>query len=297
MAASVFGGSPGHHNRIIHNSVSSQMMADGLSSHQQIPSFYQNNKQSSSLASLKHSTALSSVSVNPIKPNILFAQTPPPFVTSYIATPQQTDIQHALPNQQFNSLPTFAPTTQHCQVPPELPKKMRSKLYRPSNSGTLPPPTLSSHVDKHHLCNTKRKSAVELLAESKAYYVKSEVVLDRKQKLSYQNKRTLTGGRMSGQISPPHTFPHQRAYTLNNRRTASANSELLQMKLRRLINDPAASKESNSYTNSISCKDNYYRRPIYDLEDMKFEPPKQFSSNKRLTQEVCIAALRLLIII
>lgn len=31
--------------------------------------------------------------------------------------------------------------------------------------------------------NNKRKSAVELLAESKAFYVKSETVLDRKQEL------------------------------------------------------------------------------------------------------------------
>lgn len=31
--------------------------------------------------------------------------------------------------------------------------------------------------------NNKRKSAVELLAESKAFYVKSEMVLDRKQEL------------------------------------------------------------------------------------------------------------------
>lgn len=31
--------------------------------------------------------------------------------------------------------------------------------------------------------NFKRKSAVELLAESKAYYVKSETVLDRHQQL------------------------------------------------------------------------------------------------------------------
>lgn len=94
---------------------------------------------------------------------------------------------------------------------------------------------------------------------------------------------------ITGLISPSHTFPHQRAHTLNNRRSAPSNSELLQMKLRRLINDSALPKENtfDFYSMTYSRKSNYCRRPSFDLEDTKFEPPKQFSTPKCLNQEVC----------
>lgn len=84
-----------------------------------------------------------------------------------------------------------------------------------------------------------------------------------------------------GLISPSHTFPHQRVNTLNNRRSVSANSELLQIKLRRLINDSSSPKDSvfDSYVQKA-------RRPSFDLEHTKFEPPHQFSSPKRFNQEV-----------
>uniref|UniRef100_A0A182NMB3 FAM110_C domain-containing protein n=1 Tax=Anopheles dirus TaxID=7168 RepID=A0A182NMB3_9DIPT len=61
-----------------------------------------------------------------------------------------------------------------------------------SQSVSLPPQhsqTLSSY---HQLRSSKRKSAVELLAESKPFYVKSETVLDRQQQLL--NKRSSGGG-------------------------------------------------------------------------------------------------------
>lgn len=267
------------------------MMTDPSYYHEPAAHYLQKNKQSANLVSLKHSTALSSSAVNPISSQISFA--PPQPLLSYISPQKPPDVQHPLSNQQqYNSLPTFIPPPPTAaaiavanQIPPQLPKKTRPKNFRPNSSGALPSSsTLNSNLDKHHTCNSKRKSAVELLAESKAYYVKSEVVLDRKQKLNYQNLRSSCGT-ISGQISPSHTFPHQRAHTLNNRK--SANSELLQMKLRRLINDPSVPKESDSYSiNANKSNDNYYHRPIYDLEDTKFEPPKQFSSNKRLTQEV-----------
>ena len=85
-----------------------------------------------------------------------------------------------------------------------------------------------------------------------------------------------------GLISPSHTFPHQRTTPHSNRRSVSANSELLQMKLRRLINDSSSPKESvfDSYVQQKN------RRPSFDLEHTKFEPPQQFSSPKRLNQEV-----------
>lgn len=94
---------------------------------------------------------------------------------------------------------------------------------------------------------------------------------------------------ITGLISPSHTFPHQRAHTLNNRRSAPSNSELLQMKLRRLINDSALPKDNtfDFYSMTNSSKTNYCRRPSFDLEDTKFEPPKQFSTPKCLNQEVC----------
>lgn len=99
-----------------------------------------------------------------------------------------------------------------------------------------------------------------------------------------------------GLISPSHTFPHQRVHTLNNRRSVSANSELLQIKLRRLINDSSSPKDSvfDSYVLSSQQQQQHHhqqqqqksRRPSIDLEHTKFEPPHQFSTPKRLNQEV-----------
>lgn len=50
-----------------------------------------------------------------------------------------------------------------------------------SNSGGL---SLSHHYHHNTLRSSKRKSAVEMLAESKPFYVKSETVLDRQQQLN-----------------------------------------------------------------------------------------------------------------
>lgn len=68
------------------------------------------------------------------------------------------------------------PTLQY-QTPPQLPKKTRPKQqnFRPINSGNIIHSGAPSIIDIQHLRNPKRKSAVELLAESKPYYVKSEI--------------------------------------------------------------------------------------------------------------------------
>lgn len=61
-----------------------------------------------------------------------------------------------------------------------------------SGPSSGPPPLSIYQVKEHHNnylmshsrnYNYKRKSAVEMLAESKPYYVKSETVLDRHQQL------------------------------------------------------------------------------------------------------------------
>lgn len=148
MAASVYGGSPAHHNRIVHNAnglsnAHNQIMSDRGLSHGH-PTFYHDPAHylPHQYTSAKDTTALSSI----------FA----------------------------------APSSQH-QIPPQLPKKTK-KSYRTISSGTAVHSGIVN--DSHYIRNTKRRSAVELLAESKSYYVKSEHVLDKKQQLLYQSMRT-----------------------------------------------------------------------------------------------------------
>lgn len=170
MAASVYGGSPAHHNRIVHNSngLSSshnQIMSDGLThSH---PSFYHDTAHylpHQSLNALKHSRALSSIFVD---------QTPQPHAT-----------------------------------PPILPKKTK-KTYRTISGGTAV--HSGSMIDPHYVRNAKRKSAVELLAESKPYYVKSENVLDKKQQLLYQSMRTPLATKSNSIILPSNACKWQKS--------------------------------------------------------------------------------------
>lgn len=175
MAASVYGGSPAHHNRIVHNSnglsnAHNQIMSDGLSHAH--TSFYHESAHylphHQKFSSLKHSTALSSIFVAPssVQPS------PPPPLPSHQHQKQQQQHHH---QQQ-----------QHNQIPPILPKKTK-KTYRTISGATA---IHSGFInDPHYVRNIKRKSAVELLAESKPYYVKSENVLDKKQQLFYQSMR------------------------------------------------------------------------------------------------------------
>lgn len=112
-------------------------------------------------------------------------------------------MQHQYPSLQY-------------QTPPQLPKKTRPKQhFRSINSGNII--RTSAAIDVQHMRNAKRKSAVELLAESKPYYVKSEItpsqitsrwrrwgvddtpnspndlaILDRKQQVMHQSGRTFS---------------------------------------------------------------------------------------------------------
>ncbi|XP_059613205.1 uncharacterized protein LOC132259549 [Phlebotomus argentipes] len=150
---------------------------------------------------------------------------------------------------------------------------MSAAIYRESPHGTpshFPqgqPPFFSSpaslqhfHQPHPHLAygqrHCKRKSAVELLAESKPLYVKSETVLDRDQQLfrGVPMRKTRHSGCESPQhsasafsadmLSPSRTLSQQASRhavqpTRASRRSASAlaiNSDLLQTKLRKLLN-------------------------------------------------------------
>lgn len=62
------------------------------------------------------------------------------------------------------------------------------------------------------LCNYKRKSAVEMLQESKAYYVKSEHVLDKKQVLKNIGHLRLASPAL---LPPPRPKTHQRTVSLD----------------------------------------------------------------------------------
>lgn len=136
-------------------------MSDGLS-HAHSP-FYHDPApylpHHQNFTSLKHSTALSSI-----------------FVAQTLSTSSPTTVNAIQQQQQ-----------QQHQIPPQLPKKTK-KNYRTISGGTAIHSGLIN--DPHYVRNAKRKSAVELLAESKPYYVKSENVLDKKQQLMYQSMRT-----------------------------------------------------------------------------------------------------------
>lgn len=54
-----------------------------------------------------------------------------------------------------------------------------------------------------------------------------------------------------GLISPSRVFPHQRTPVLSARRDTSSNTNLLQLKLRRLLND--SNKETVSSPEPLSC--------------------------------------------
>lgn len=161
MATSVFGGSPVHHNRNVHNS-------NGLSNaHNQINS-----------------------------ENLSYAHAHPSYYH---------EAAHILPHKNFTSLKhskafpsiVVAQQSQSYHIPPILPKKMK-KTYRTIVGDSIVHCTFPNDA---HFKNTKRKSAVELLAESKPYYVKSENVLDKKQQLLYQSGRTSLATKSNSNIA------------------------------------------------------------------------------------------------
>ncbi|XP_053684158.1 uncharacterized protein LOC128734144 [Sabethes cyaneus] len=130
-------------------------------------------------------------------------------------------------------------------------------------------------IHYHNMRNSKRKSAVELLAESKPFYVKSEVVLDRQQQLSM---RSGGSGPVSGSymLSPSRTLPQsssqlqpishhsqsqqQQQQRPASRRSASSGSDLLQTKLRKLLNT-ADSKET-IIPSEMNLNSKYGQQPL-----------------------------------
>lgn len=136
-------------------------------------------------------------------------------------------------------------------------------------------------LTKSQSMRSKRKSAVELLAESKAYYVKSETVRDSQQVLplrigpcmhnAYATIRakpsvacipmtTTVGGwrpismpqsyyNIDMAVSPSRSLPPLRVS--NGRRSTSACSDVLQNKLRKLLNTD--SRENISISNNTEC--------------------------------------------
>ncbi|KOB67051.1 Uncharacterized protein OBRU01_17612 [Operophtera brumata] len=104
------------------------------------------------------------------------------------------------------------------------------------------PRSLAPQQHQHH---QKRKSAVELLAETKAFYVKSETVLDRKQELPLRVSsglsqaiaaggcRLVSSGALGNDTSL-HCNPYATTGRAGTRRAVSAG-EGLQSTLRRLL--------------------------------------------------------------
>ncbi len=93
---------------------------------------------------------------------------------------------HHLPNALQQSTPIISATlNQSANIifPP-------TSYISSSNPATLSSSQFAAHTLMHHHNVhrlSKRKSAVELLADSKPFYVKSETVLDRQQQLNYRS--------------------------------------------------------------------------------------------------------------
>lgn len=98
----------------------------------------------------------------------------------------------------------------------------QSPYHHHTNSMIVPPVSYQSPVSvqspyHHHLRladvahrrdkSAKRKSAVEMLAESKPFYVKSEMVLDRQQQLSIRGSNSASSCKYSEQLIIFANFP------------------------------------------------------------------------------------------
>lgn len=292
MAAVVYGGSPRQHNRITggHHLHSSQNVPPPVPTHQY---------------GIHHSTISTPHPLLP--PPASYQNLPPPPSTNLIIMPPPLYMTSS-------ETTTMSTTSQYHQY-------SSSHDQQPLSLPPLPPtPTHSHHYHQqfqHHssvMCrqnNTKRKSAVELLAESKPFYVKSENVLDRSQHLHFRSLSGGFGGKCiiscmhskrgclvlnffsvcssSAFNSPPSTHlcmeqqPHQQPQQsrlsstlispsrlhnshqnrIANRRSASTSSDLLQTKLRKLLN--ADSKDSD-YQYNPSQHSDYYNSSSKDCD-------------------------------
>lgn len=198
MATVVYGGSPRHHNRIM-------VTSSGIVPAVVVPNFHKPMLPVSIPPPPMHSYASASYHHQCHGPNQIghhqqqyatFTSTSIISQTKIYAPPKT----YGAPGQPklHKQLPPTPPTPRHQQqqpqLPPQLPLKMRQR-HHPSNAsvGSIPMESAAARF-------IKRKTAVELLAESKPYYVKSEVVLDRKQHLN----QLRSGGRSTdAKLSPP----------------------------------------------------------------------------------------------
>lgn len=170
MAAVVFGGSPRHHssNHSGHRSANTNSFKTIA------------GRLAQSSPSLQYTKPTQpSVHMNPAS-NTIF---PPP--TSFIssATPIASVVTSGNMHLQYQQQQHQAQYQQH-----------HSGMHHQSQ----PQPNMShQQQQQHHFRHSKRKTAVEMLAESKQFYVKSEMVLDRQQQLSYSGRAVASGQQQS----------------------------------------------------------------------------------------------------
>lgn len=182
---------------------------------------------------------------------------------------------------------------------------------------TMMYPTLT----KSQSMRSKRKSAVELLAESKSFYVKSETVRDTTQAqparpppnfaIGYMRSKSVTAGtRQADTYCRPITLPQcnydkslllvpvrklfvvdmavspsRSLPPLSHRRSAyTASSDLLQNKLRQLLDCDSAEELSVEHLAPLSPPAEYAQRCHKSLPDLHCrEPSSNKSSNKSLS--------------
>lgn len=175
MAAAVFGGSPRHHS-------------SSHSGHRSVAD--RNTKNFNTIAGrLAHSTpslqhpppTQPGIHTNPSS-NTIF---PPP--TSFIssATPVASVVTSASANmhQQFHQNQSQSQPYPHQMFIQQQQQQQNQPQHHLSHQ----------QQQQHHFRHSKRKTAVELLAESKPFYVKSETVLDRQQQLPYGVRVVASG--------------------------------------------------------------------------------------------------------
>lgn len=93
------------------------------------------------------------------------------------------------PPENYQNITSPSSSTNRILIPPPLYDQPQSLSLQ--DTPPTPPPQQFHFSTICRQTSTKRKSAVELLAESKPFYVKSENVLDRSQHL---HLRSLSGG-------------------------------------------------------------------------------------------------------
>lgn len=192
MATVVFGNSPRHHNRIMVASSSGNIATDPNYTNQMIPPPIPPHRPHSTSPAYHH-------------PQQIGIPHPYATLTTTSIISQKIYMPSTMPSAQYNTLqppPLPAKQSHHAQyhslpasisihqpLPPQLPQKTR-RFYPGNVNGAN---FLTDIGTIAHARLVKRKTAVELLAESKPYYVKSELVLDRQQRLQHRvsGERTM----------------------------------------------------------------------------------------------------------